>query len=105
MYWLSLDDLITLQVQVDKENLIKFPLFSVYYLYNYYMVYVLFSHSYHVTTLYDIIYCDCDPWSWLYNIFPHSLPLSSKSKNKKKRNINNDLAVLPSHNTYISYIK
>ena len=46
---LSLDNLITLQVQVDKENSIEFPLDFLYYLYNYYMVYVLLSHTYHVT--------------------------------------------------------
>jgi len=33
----------------DKENLIEFPLDSLYYLYNYYMVYALLSHAYHVT--------------------------------------------------------
>jgi len=38
---------------VDKENSIKFLLFSVYYLYNYYMVCALLSHSHHVTT-YDL---------------------------------------------------
>jgi len=30
---LAWDDLITLQVQVDKENLIEFPLNSIHYLY------------------------------------------------------------------------
>jgi len=35
---LACDDLITLQVQVDKKNLIEFLLFSIHYLYNYYMV-------------------------------------------------------------------
>jgi len=34
----------------DKENSIEFPLDFLYYLYNYYMVYVLFSHAYHVTS-------------------------------------------------------
>ena len=33
----------------DKENLIEFPLDSLHYLYNYYMVYALLSHAYHVT--------------------------------------------------------
>jgi len=33
----------------DKENLIEFLLDFLYYLYNYYMVYALVSHAYHVT--------------------------------------------------------
>jgi len=31
------------------ENLMEFLLFSVYYLYNYYMVCALLSHTHHVT--------------------------------------------------------
>jgi len=46
---LAWDDLITPQVQVNKENSIEFLLFSVYYLYNYYMVCALLSHTHHVT--------------------------------------------------------
>ena len=61
------------------------------------MVCALLSHGHHVTTSCDITYCDCDLWPWSCDTFPHS-PLYSKSK-EKKRNINNDLAVLPSHNT------
>jgi len=34
----------------DKENLIKFLLDFLHYLYNYYMVCALFSHAYHVTS-------------------------------------------------------
>jgi len=34
----------------DKENSIEFSLDFLYYLYNYYMVCALFSHTYHVTT-------------------------------------------------------
>jgi len=33
----------------DKENSIEFSLDFLHYLYNYYMVYALFSHTYHVT--------------------------------------------------------
>jgi len=33
----------------DKENSIEFPLDSLHYLYNYYMVCALLSHAYHVT--------------------------------------------------------
>jgi len=43
---------------LDKENLIEFPLDFLHYLYNYYMVCALFSHTYHVThhvTSYDVI--------------------------------------------------
>ena len=34
----------------DKENSIEFLLDSLYYLYNYYMVYALLSHAYNVTS-------------------------------------------------------
>ena len=37
-----------LQVQVNKENLMEFLLDILYYLYNYYMVCALISHTYHV---------------------------------------------------------
>jgi len=46
---LAWDDLITLQVQVDKENSMEFPLDSIHYLYNYYIVCALLSHTHHVT--------------------------------------------------------
>jgi len=39
----------------DKENLIEFPLDSLHYLYNYYMVYTLPSHAYYVTYSCDIM--------------------------------------------------
>jgi len=54
---LAWDNLITLQVWVNKENSIEFLLDFLYYLYNYYMVCALFSHTYYVTyyvTLYYI---------------------------------------------------
>ena len=34
----------------DKENSIEFPLYFLYYLYNYYMVCALSSHTHHVTS-------------------------------------------------------
>jgi len=39
---------------IDKENSIEFLLDFLYYLYNYYIVYVLSSHAYHVTSC-DIV--------------------------------------------------
>jgi len=51
---LAWDNLIILQVQVDKENSMEFPLDFLHYLYNYYMVCILFSHTHHV------ILCDYD---------------------------------------------
>ena len=39
----------TLCSVIDKENLIEFLLDFLYYLYNYYMVCALLSHTYHVT--------------------------------------------------------
>ena len=35
---------------IDKENSIEFPLNFLHYLYNYYMVCALLSHTYHVTS-------------------------------------------------------
>jgi len=40
----------------DKENSIEFLLDFLYYLYNYYMVYTLLSHTYHGT--YHVTSCD-----------------------------------------------
>ena len=44
----------------DKENSIEFLLNSLYYLYNYYMVYALPSHAYHV--IYHVTPCDVTEW-------------------------------------------
>jgi len=41
---------------IDKENSIGFPLDFLHYLYNYYMVCVPFSHTYHVT--HHVTLCD-----------------------------------------------
>jgi len=41
---------------IDKENSMEFPLDSLHYLYNYYMVCALLSHAYHVT--YHVTSCD-----------------------------------------------
>jgi len=59
---LAWDDLITLQVWVDKENSIEFLLDSVYYLYNYYMVCVLLSHTHHMTPSCDVTLWHSDMW-------------------------------------------
>ena len=88
---------------IDKENLIEFPLDFLHYLYNY-IVCELSSYAYHVTN--HMTSCDVTlwlpvMWLWLCNTFPHFL-LCSKSKIKekeKKRNANNDLTILPSHDT------
>ena len=69
------------------------------------IVCTLLSYVYYVT--HHVTSCDMTLWlptMWLWHLwcdtFPHSL-LCSKSKIKeKKRNINNDLAVLPSHDTF-----
>ena len=42
--------------EFDKENSIEFPLDFLHYLYNYYMVCVLFSHTYYVT--HHVTSCD-----------------------------------------------
>jgi len=41
---------------IDKENSIEFSLDFLHYLYNYYMVCALFSHTYHV--IHYVISCD-----------------------------------------------
>ena len=41
---------------INKENSIEFPLDFLYYLYNYYMVYTLLSHAYHMT--HHVMSCD-----------------------------------------------
>ena len=46
---LDWDILELLLVWVDKKNSMEFPLNFLYYLYNYYMVYALSSHGFHVT--------------------------------------------------------
>ena len=46
---LDWDILELLLVWVNKENLMEFPLNFLYYLYNYYIVCILSSHSSHVT--------------------------------------------------------
>jgi len=70
---------------------------SAYYLYNYYMVCALFSHAHHVTHL----TCDCDIVMWYFStLLPCVVSPNKKRKEKeRKRNINNDLAILPSHDT------
>jgi len=76
----------------DKENSIGFPLDFLHYLYNYYMVCALFSHTYHVTHHVTSMWCDAVPfchvtvtmWHLWYDTFPHFL-LCSKSKIKEKK--------------------
>ena len=55
---------------IDKENLIEFPLDFLHYLYNYYMVCALLSHTYHVThhvISYDVTLWLPVIWLWLYD--------------------------------------
>ena len=81
---LAWDDLITLQVWVDKENLMEFLFDSVHYLYNYYMVCALLSHTHHVTSFmwhdtvtswYVTVMCDI-----CYITLSHTSSLCSKFK-------------------------
>jgi len=75
----------------------EFPLNFLYYLYNYYMVCALFSHAYYVT--HHVTLCD-------YVTLSHTLScVVSPREKEKKRNINNDLAVLPSHSTLTVHIQ
>jgi len=71
----------------------EFPLDFVYYLYNYYTVYILLSHTHYV------ISCDVTLWHVTHSYTPSLYSKSKRREKKKKRNINNNLAILPSHNT------
>ena len=54
---LAWDDLDTLLIQVDKENLIEFPFDFLHYIYNYYCGYALHHRPHvtcHVTVTYNI---------------------------------------------------
>ena len=86
---LAWDNLIILQVWVDKENSIEFLLGSVYYLYNYYMVCVLLSHTHHVTPSYDITLWYSDMWLWciILVIYYFFALLSYIVSSNRKRNI------------------
>ena len=79
---LAWDDLITLQVQVDKEN--SMELDSVHYLYNYYMVCALLFHTHHVTVMCDICHmtisctpslCSKSKWGFHLGFQPNLNPL------------------------------
>jgi len=75
---------------------------SVHYLYNYHMVCALLSHTHHV--MWPLWHPDIWPWYVTFVIWhlPTLLPCSKskwEEKRKRKRKINNNLAVLPSHDT------
>jgi len=86
---------------IDKKNSIEFLLDFLYYLYNYYMVCALSFHTHHVTSY--VTQCDvtmnhknCDV---ILSHIPFYVERPKKKKKKSKVNINNNLAVLPSHDT------
>ena len=60
---------------------------------------------YYVTSLYNFLPCDYDYMTLSHMILSHTLSLCSKSRKEKtkKRNINNNLAILPSHNNYCPF--
>ena len=88
----------------------EFLLDFVYYLYNYYMVCTLLSHSHYVILSCDItwlVILSCDI-TWLVIVtcdtcdvtLSHTSSLYGKSRKEKKRKEkkrNNNLAILPSH--------
>ena len=62
---------------IDKENSIEFPLDFLHYLYNYYMVCALPSHTHYVTshvTLYDMILWHSIIWPWLVTLVMWHFP-------------------------------
>jgi len=90
----------------DKENSIEFSLDLLYYIYNYYCGYAPCLPQSSCPSG-DPFVTSCDLWHdhfcdsvTSHVIFP-MLHLSNKRKEKKKkRNINNDLAILPSHDKF-----
>jgi len=77
----------------------EFPLDFLYYLYNYYIVCALFSHTHHVT-LWHPNSCDYELCNTCDVTLSCTSPCVISPKEKeKKRNIDNDLAILLSHNT------
>jgi len=86
---LAWDNLITLQVQVDKENSMEFLLDSVYYLYNYYMICALLFYTHHMTLSYDMTLWYLDMWLWCVTLvmwhFPTLLPCVVSPNKKRKR--------------------
>jgi len=64
----------------DKKNSMEFPLDFLHYLYNYYMVCALLSHTYHVTHHVTVIM-----WHLWCDTFLHSLLCSKFKKKKRKR--------------------
>jgi len=79
--------LIPLLIWVNKENSMEFLLFSVYYLYNYYMVCILLFHLiiWHIMWHDTVTSCHVTVTMWYlwYNTFPYSF-LCSKFKRKSK---------------------
>ena len=96
---------------IDKENSIESPLDLLHYIYNYYCGYVSClpqsscpSANFFVIC-YDSVWCDhfCDYchtfvtlW-WSHDTFSMLHPSNKEKKRKEKEKLNNDLAVLPSH--------
>jgi len=74
---------------IDKENSIEFPLDFLHYLYNYYMVCALLSHTYHVT--HHVTSCNVTLWLVWHlccDMFLHFLLYSkSKIKGRKEKKI------------------
>ena len=93
---LAWDDLITLQVQVDKKNLMEFLLdFSILLVQLLHGLCTVFPHP---SCDINVTWC-CDTCDVTLSCTP-SCVVSPKEK-KKKRNINNDLVILPSHDNII----
>ena len=81
-------------------------LFSTITIWSVHYFLILIMWLYHVMSPCNILTCDCDVWHLSCDTFhTPSCIVSPKEKENKKRNINNDLAILPSHNTLLAVIK
>ena len=68
---------------VDKENSMEFSLDFLHYLYNYYMVCALLSHTYHVMWHCDFLSYDCDYVTLSHTPFCVVSPRKRKEKKYK----------------------
>ena len=101
-------DKLSLCSEFDKKNLMEFSLISLLLIHFTTVAMCLLSHGPHVTLVMwhtvTVTHCDCDHPShhcdkvtWYFPTLHLVVVSPIRKEKKRKRNINNDLAVLPSH--------
>jgi len=104
--WPELSQL-SLCSEFDKENSMEFSLISLLLIHFTTVAMRLLSHGPHVTLVmwHPVTWPSvpqlwhCDKVTWYFPML-HFVVVSSRKEKKRKRNINNDLAVLPSHDNH-----